>query len=218
MSLHNKRASPIMASPNFEGVPASSRRIRHHVMRQQSTMKDFKHIAIKSIHDPLFTEANEIYTQSFPLHEQRDIPDLEKILDHPDFHYDAILTSKGRVAAILCSWITSDFVYLEHLAVSSDMRNGGFGKIILDKIKQNMPAPVILEIDPIENEISQRRLGFYERNGFIANYRYDYIHPPYKQGDASYPLLVMSYPAELSPELFSKFETYHHTIVVNAEQ
>ena len=181
-------------------------------------MKDFKHIAIKSIHDPLFTEANEIYTQSFPLHEQRTIPNLEEILHNPEFHYDALLTSDGRVAAILCFWNTPDFVYLEHFAVSPHMRNNGFGKIILDEIKQHSNVPVILEIAPVVDEISRRRLMFYERNGFISNQQYDYIHPPYKEGDAPYPLLVMSYPSALDTEQYSRFESYHHNTVIQPAQ
>ncbi len=177
-------------------------------------MNNVTHISIKSIHDPLFTEANEIYTQSFPLHEQRTIPNLEEILHNPDFHYDVLLTSNGRVGAILCIWATTEFIYIEHLAVSPHQRNCGFGKIILDEIKQHANVPVILEIDPVEDEISRRRLGFYERNGFSANTRYDYIHPPYKTGDAPYPLLVMSYPTELDPELYARFENYHHNTVI----
>ena len=38
--------------------------------------------------------------------------------------------------------------------------------------------PIILEAEPPTDNIAIRRIGFYERNGFML-YGYDYYQPPY---------------------------------------
>ena len=171
---------------------------------------------IRHLDDPHFEKAHGIYTTSFPLHEQRNWEDIPAALAHNDFHYDAFLDSHNdAVIAILCYWMTDAFVYLEHFAVNPEKRNGGVGKMILDFLKSKEKRPVILEIDPPEDEISRRRLGFYQRSGFIANKQFDYIHPPYDPSGEPYPLLVMSYPDKLNASLYREFEGYHHTTVIN---
>ncbi len=87
---------------------------------------------------------------------------------------------------------------------------------LLDDLAQESPRQIILEIDPVIDEISRRRLHFYLRNGFVANEQYDYIHPPYKTGDKPYPLLLMSSGAPLSEPLYHLFTDYHHHVVVPA--
>lgn len=52
---------------------------------------------------------------------------------------------------------------------------------------------VVLEIDPPEDEISIRRQGFYERNGFVTN-PYLYIHPSFRRPFQPHRLVLMSYP------------------------
>ena len=72
---------------------------------------------------------------------------------------------------------------------------------------------VILEIDPPEDEISRRRRGFYERNGFVYN-EYDYIHPSYLRPPQPHRLMVMSYPEAISPAEFEAFRTFARGVAV----
>ena len=53
---------------------------------------------------------------------------------------------------------------------------------------------VILEIDPPVDDISIRRLHFYERLGFVAN-PYQYIHPSFRKPFTPHRLVLMSIPA-----------------------
>ena len=71
----------------------------------------------------------------------------------------------------------------------------------------------ILEIDPPEDEISRRRRGFYERNGFVYN-EYDYIHPSYLRPPQPHRLMVMSYPEAISPAEFEAFRTFARGVAV----
>ena len=180
-------------------------------------MTHFNYHAIASINDPNFSETHKIYLQSFPDHEQRTLEGMEQAMMHPDFHYESILDQNHDIIGLLCFWETPHFIYLEYLATAPQKRNAGLGAQILHDLKQRSSLPIILEIDPIENIITQRRLGFYERNGFIANFQYHYIHPPYQPQHQPYPLIVMSSPAPLSENLYRTFEAYHHTTVVHPE-
>ena len=58
---------------------------------------------------------------------------------------------------------------------------------------------VILEIDPPVDDISIRRLHFYERLGFVAN-PYQYIHPSFRKPFTPHRLVLMSYPEALTYE------------------
>lgn len=177
-------------------------------------MTSYRQHLIRSLDDPLFAEAHEIYRQSFPVYEQRDAEGSARILSHPDFRYVVFLDGQDRLAGLRTAWHTPDFIYLEHFAVSPAIRGGGIGKFLLDELTEREPGKVILEIDPVQDEISTRRLHFYLRNGFIPNENYNYIHPPYKAGDDPYPLLLMSHLQPLSQEQYDAFVRYHHTVAV----
>ena len=66
---------------------------------------------------------------------------------------------------------------------------------------------IILEIDPPVDEKSKRRMGFYERVGFLPN-SFDHIHPPYHNGIKGHELVVMSYPDKLSISEYDLFFQY----------
>ena len=74
--------------------------------------------------------------------------------------------------------------------------------------------PVILEIDPPVDDISRRRKGFYERNGFIAN-DYDYTHLPYHRGCEGHRLVIMSSPHRIDEAEYRNFLDYmRHRVMV----
>ena len=49
-----------------------------------------------------------------------------------------------------------------------------------------------LEVEPPEDDLTKRRVAFYERNGFVLNH-YPYIQPSVSKGRPSVPLLIMTY-------------------------
>lgn len=61
---------------------------------------------------------------------------------------------------MLVSWQREAFVYLEYFAVDASLRGQGAGQRILEELRDAFPHKVILEIDPPEDGISRRRLGF----------------------------------------------------------
>ena len=60
----------------------------------------------------------------------------------------------------------------------------------MSHLLQTAGAPVILEVELPETEMSRRRIGFYERCGFklcLLPYR----QPPYRKGDDFLPMFIM---------------------------
>ena len=133
---------------------------------------------VTGVDDPLFLDSLDIYRTSFPVHEQRRIQDFPLAFQDPGFCYEVFLNGEGRVVAMLVTWRREQFVYLEYFAVDASLRGQGAGQRILEELRDAFPYKVILEIDPPEDGISRRRLGFYQRHGFVPNPQFDYIHPP----------------------------------------
>lgn len=155
--------------------------------------------------DPCFEAAWRIYDTSFPRCEKRSREHLEQAFADPLF-LPGIALCRGRVAAILFCWRMPEAVYLEHLAVDPDLRNCKLGARILEHLTAG-GTPLVLEIEPPEDELTRRRCGFYRRNGFVVN-DFSYTHPSYSRPFEPHPLVLMSWPEPLTRarcEAFGKF-------------
>ena len=105
--------------------------------------------------------------------------------------------------AFLALWELGDMVYIEHFAVDPDCRNGGLGGKILQKVIEDTDMRICLEVELPETEMAARRIGFYERNGFVMN-PFEYMQPAMGEDRHAIPLRIMSYPKRL---LADEFET-----------
>lgn len=91
------------------------------------------------------------------------------------------------------------------MAVNPQMRGKRIGsKLLGDFIAANAGKTVVLEIDPPEDEVSKRRLAFYERVGFTNTGRI-FRHPSYNKNGTGHDLLILSYPGELDETAYRKF-------------
>lgn len=148
----------------------------------------------------------KVYEISFPQNERRTLDAQKTILTHPKYHFQ-ILREEGDVIGLIAWWGLERFRYLEHFAVVPSKRSGGFGSRILSHWMQQ-PGPVILlEIDPLVDEISRRRHGFYMRLGYLDNPGISHSHPSYFDGTGEVPLLVLSYPREVERDVYEEFYT-----------
>lgn len=86
------------------------------------------------------------------------------------------------------------------------MHNKQYGQKVLDLLEKQGKI-LILEIDPPEDDISRRRKGFYERCGFTAN-SFTHIHPPYHEENEGHHLVIMTYPIQISQNIFDTFSYY----------
>lgn len=172
------------------------------------TPPELQFIPVRSRHDALWAELWPLYEASFPACERWDAEAYDRAFADPAFEADAILLD-GAFAGLLFHWTTDGFHYIEHLAVSPHLRGQQIGSRALEAFCCD--RRVILEIDPPEEEVSIRRLHFYERLGFVAN-PHRYIHPSFRRPFHPHRLVVMSRPGPLTdPEIrrFADFVREH---------
>lgn len=121
--------------------------------------------------------ARFVYNESFPKEERRDFEELAGISKTKPFKF-YILQKDGKSVGIISFWEFEKFVYAEHFALSPSTRGKGFGTEVLNKVLSNMTKPMVIEVELPTNDIAQRRIKLYERNGFEL-LPYHYVQPPY---------------------------------------
>lgn len=146
-----------------------------------------------------------LYEISFPKIERRTLHDMKRALENAAFHCFAIYENKLFIG-IFTYWENDSFLYLEHLAVSPEIRSGGYGGKILDFVKRKKKN-LILEIEPLNDEQAVRRLTFYERQGFHLT-PYKFLQLPYRKQFSRIELLILSYPQTITNEEFFAFQQF----------
>lgn len=151
-------------------------------------MMHFKRINTR---DTLYPFVEVLLTTSFPKEERRDM-ELQRINTDckSNFHCNLIMNDEHPIGLITI-WDFKTFQYIEHFAIDKKYRNNGYGKIVLNRIKETIDVPLILEVEEPTDETSKRRIEFYQRNGFILQ-NYPYLQPPYRKGDEWFPLKLMT--------------------------
>ena len=158
-----------------------------------------------SANDKLYLQAYNLYQNSFPYLERRDSEGHNLIMQKPDYHFE-VLSQNDNLLGIMLYFETENFIFLEHFAVLPELRGNGIGAKGLDVIK-NKGKTVILEIEFPVDDITNRRLSFYNRNGFKLTSHY-HIQAKYHKGDDDLPLKILSYPHEISDSEYENFKDY----------
>lgn len=164
-------------------------------------------IQLEKLTEQDFPQVWSIMEHSFPPEERRTRIGQENLLDNPYYQLYGY-KKEGIVAAFFAVWQFEKLLFVEHFAVSETYRNSGIGAELLQQLLQVMHMPTVLEVELPEGELPRRRIGFYERNGFVWN-DYDYIQPSMQEGKSEIPLRIMSYPNALNRNLF---ETVRDTL------
>ena len=151
---------------------------------------------------PMMDAALALYRSSFPAHELRLPPDQRDVMGDPRYHFDLCLLD-GALAGLILYWDFGAYIYVEHFCVEPSMRGHGLGTLILAELAKK-GKPIILEIDPLTDDVAVRRKGFYERCGYVAN-GFAHVHPPYQAANHGHALIVMSHPRALSQAEFDTF-------------
>lgn len=160
-----------------------------------------------------FDKAFALYATSFPQYEQRLSLSQRRILSHPQYHCDVIL-SDNRFCGILFYWEIGQLCYIEHFAVLSSLRGQGIGSQVMRVFLSEHPR-TLLEIDPPSDTTSSRRQQFYASLGFTEN-PFQHLHPPYRPEFAPHALLVMSYPVPLSLSEYQSFSSFLGDVVMDS--
>ncbi len=129
---------------------------------------------------------------AFPVEEYREIDQFREYVDTKDAFHCNIILEDDKPVGFITFWDFEDFYYIEHFAIDPNLRNGGYGKKVMEGITKQLNRPIVLEVEhPIE-EMAKRRISFYERQGFTL-WENDYQQPPYRKGDNFLPMYLMVY-------------------------
>lgn len=142
----------------------------------------------------------KIMTEAFPASERRSEEKQLALFDN--INYKPYVFEKDcALIGFILAWEMSDFRFIEHFAVDKAYRGSGIGSSILSDYLLMNEKPVCLEVEPPLNSISERRIAFYKRLGFMLN-DFEYFQPALQPGQKKVELKIMSYPKSLSKEQF----------------
>ncbi len=149
---------------------------------------DYQHITTPT--DAALPAVQALYENSFPIEERRHFHQLVSMLGNDAMTCIAVW-DEGEVIAMMVYWQLATCCYVEHLAVHPEKRGKQYGKRIIEWLLATAGTqPVLLEVEPPADEWSMRRIGFYERLGFVL-LPYDYQQPSYHEPGRFYPLKIM---------------------------
>ncbi|MCM1152533.1 MAG: GNAT family N-acetyltransferase [Muribaculum sp.] len=139
----------------------------------------------------------KIYNEAFPPDERRaydDEKDLERFIGghHAKFHGFSVKDG-DLYLGFLTYWTFKDYVYIEHFAVSPEHRGKNIGRKMLHYLFEEVSPDVLIEVERPDSDDAQRRIRFYEQNGFRVRGGFNYVQPPYSEGKNPVPMLLMTH-------------------------
>lgn len=131
-----------------------------------------------------------VYERTFPEDERRDKTQFLALSENPDVYIFSIKNEESSIGYLIL-WEIEEFYFLEHFEIFEEFRNQKFGSEILTELQEKFPK-IILESEPAElNDIAEKRIRFYERNGFSVIDKH-YIQPAYSPEKHHLTLYLMS--------------------------
>lgn len=150
--------------------------------------------------------------EAFPVTELRRKEDQRRLLQEESYRLYGVPTEEGGYGAVFATWEIEDFLYIEHFAVKEGNRNHGYGGRLLEELLEWKKRPLVLEVEVPEDEMTRRRIGFYQRHGLHYN-EYPYLQPPMRKGQDMLPLRLMTRPAEIDEPTYQRYRKRIHNIV-----
>lgn len=138
-----------------------------------------------------------LYQSAFPIQERREWPVLLSMISPGAEMQLDLVTDQEQPVAFVIWWKISDWLFIEHLAVSSAERGKNYGSRIMHHYLDAAQGNMLLEVEPPLSEEAQRRISFYERLG-LHLLEYMYEQPSYRVKGVVYPMRLMSTCKELS--------------------
>lgn len=166
----------------------------------------------------LFDSLFYLIERSFPACERRTKAEHLAEFERPQFR-SLCYCPDGKLTGFMNYWDMENFVYLEHFAVSPELRGKGIGAALAEELKKLSRGLIVLEAEPSEqSDTAKRRMGFYERLGFTVN-PYDYIQPPISDNQPPVLLRLMTYPKAISESEYLNIrgELYSHVYGVGSD-
>ena len=148
-----------------------------------------------------FDQMYRLMKASFPQDEYRPYAAQKALLADSAYRIYAHYDKDHSLLAFLAVWDFDGFVFIEHFAVKEECRNSGLGSRLLQKLAVLLNKPLCLEAERPNTELAQRRIDFYQRNGFCRN-PYPYQQPALAADQNPVPLCIMTFPAPITQQEF----------------
>jgi len=168
---------------------------------------------IRRMDDRLYSRFKALYSSSFPIFEQRTEAQQAWAFEQAAYHL-AGYTDDGKWTGFISYWEFDTYIYIEHFAIDSSLRGQGYGSRVLKAFVEQKGKTILLEIDPIVDEVSAARLRFYTHCGFLTN-PYPHRHPAYREGCQPHPLVVLTAPKAISEKEYQRFYDDLCIVVMN---
>ena len=163
--------------------------------------------------DSSFMELWHLYQDSFPVEEQRPfLRQQEAMLREETFHCLRLEDEKG-LAGLMFYWQFPACLYLEHFAIATARRGQGLGHAALSLLHEK-GEPVILEIEPVTDALTRRRLSFYESLGYVR-LPWEHAQLPFRRGGSPVPMELLSYPAAMTEAQVRSFQARLASVVMH---
>ncbi|MDR2129667.1 MAG: GNAT family N-acetyltransferase [Odoribacteraceae bacterium] len=145
---------------------------------------------IKTPDDRLLEQVIPLYEEAFPPVERRDAGQLQRVIEkRTNLYFNAIVEGAEPVG-LLAYWDLQDFYYIEHLALFVAYRGRSIGTRVLEEVARCLVGIRLLEVEPPADPASERRVAYYERNGYRVLTR-DYMQPSYDGKREGCPMWIM---------------------------
>lgn len=149
---------------------------------------------------PYVTTIKSWYETSFPADERRSFEALCQLLPCADMHLCG-LVDQGQLVGFILYWHWPELLFVEHFAIDPTQRRKQYGQQAISQLLLLESPCVLLEVELPQDEISRRRIQFYERQGFSLN-PFVYAQPPYQAGTPPIPMHLMSIPTITDQDTF----------------
>ena len=142
--------------------------------------------------------ARGLYMSSFPEDERRDFDINFELIATKAFDFFVIIDSlpEPKPIGIISIWYFEDYIYIEHFAIDENERFKGKGKEIIKTLIDSVKMPIIIEVEPPIDEMTKKRVEFYEGLDFEL-LDYFYLQPPYSKDKNPIELKLMIYDKKL---------------------
>lgn len=141
---------------------------------------------------PAYRFMEKLLVAAFPTDEYRELTEWRKLTAGKDIFHNHLICDGATPAGLLSYWDFGRFHYVEHFAISPQLRNCKYGERALRRLLCDLPTPVVLEVETPDNDMARRRIGFYRRQGFVL-WGGEYRQPPYRPDGRWLPMHLMAH-------------------------
>lgn len=157
----------------------------------------------------------DIMMLSFPQIEVRTREAQKELFDLHEYQVE-IIEQEDKIVGFVAFWELEGCTFLEHLAIDPAYRGQSLGSRLMERVLENAIRPILVEIEPVTDEGSAKRLEFYKKFGFKLC-GFDYLQPPLQEGMPFKPLLLMTAPDQMTEDEFAPYKEEIYLNVYNVE-